>query len=215
MGCAAPTDNLRHTLRGATANAHDLLDGTMRAASGWTNREDYARFLSLQFAARVPVEQWLADNAPDDLNPPPQAPLIAQDLAELGSPIPEPEALFEFSPTATEGPALSSAKRAEALGAAWVLAGSSLGNRAILAEVKRTAKQAQQSDWPSRFLGDSGMLTFWKKLRAELEDRADMEEVDLATRAATAVFDHFIKHAQSAPDDSGGVPELALTNRGP
>ncbi|MEM1196162.1 MAG: biliverdin-producing heme oxygenase [Pseudomonadota bacterium] len=213
MGCAAPTDNLRHTLRGATASAHDLLDGTMRAASGWSNREDYARFLSLQFAARVPVEGWLARNAPDELNPPPQAPLIAQDLADLGSPVPAQEALFEFSTGAD--PAQSTAKRAEALGAAWVLAGSSLGNRAILAEVKRTAKQAQQSDWPSRFLGDTGMLAFWKKLRNELEDRADMEEVELATRAATAVFDHFIKHAQSSPDDSGGVPEPALTNGAP
>ena len=95
MGYAKPTDNLRHTLRGATASAHDLLDGTMRAAAGWASRDDYVRFLSLQYAARLPVEAWLADNAPADLNPPAQASLIAQDLAELGEPVPASATPFD------------------------------------------------------------------------------------------------------------------------
>ncbi|MEM9310293.1 MAG: biliverdin-producing heme oxygenase [Pseudomonadota bacterium] len=212
MGYAKPTDNLRHTLRGATASAHDLLDGTMRAAAGWASRDDYARFLSLQYAARLPVETWLADNAPADLNPPAQASLIAQDLVELGEPVPASASPFDLPVPAVEAAEVT---RAEALGAAWVLAGSSLGNRAILAEVRRAAEQNAQPLWPTRFLSDAAMLDFWKGLRTQLEGSADIEDVERATCAAAAVFEHFIAHAQTSQDGSGGVPEAAQTHRTP
>ncbi|MEL6487227.1 MAG: hypothetical protein AAFQ13_08795, partial [Pseudomonadota bacterium] len=78
MGYAKPNANLRDTLRGATACAHNKLDAAMRAGAGWSDRGAYTRFLSLQYAARQPVEMWLLANAPCDLRPPPQAPLIAQ-----------------------------------------------------------------------------------------------------------------------------------------
>lgn len=47
-------------------------------------RTDYARFLALQYAARVPLEGWLARHAPRDLSPPPQTLLLARDLEALG-----------------------------------------------------------------------------------------------------------------------------------
>jgi heme oxygenase len=86
--------DLRSHLRAATMAAHDLLDAAMQAASGWQIREDYARFLELQHAARAPLEDWLAAHAPADLHPPRQTALIAQDLAALGRPVPPPAPAF-------------------------------------------------------------------------------------------------------------------------
>ena len=188
MGLAEPSHTMRKALREATAQAHDQLDGTMRSVAGWSSLDDYARFLSLQYAARVPIEAWLDDNAPEDLRPPPQAPLIAQDLEAMGRPLPSDKVRFETTDlqkqvvrrtkgedkTAIASAALELAGRSAALGTAWVLAGSSLGNRAILGEVRRTANMKGWAQWPARFLGDEAMLVFWKRLRIELEDSAEM-----------------------------------------
>ncbi len=180
----SPAQNLRLHLRAATMAAHDLLDHTMQAASGWQTAGDYARFLALQHAARVPVEAWLADHAPAALCPPPQTPLIACDLARLG--LAPPPAAPAFVLAASGG--------GEVLGTAWVLAGSALGNRAILKQMRR-ASAADKREWPSAFLGDGAMLAFWQALRERIEQPASAEDVASATRAASAVFTHFTAHA--------------------
>ena len=216
MGLVEPSSNLRDSLREATAQAHDQLDSTMRAVAGWSSQADYARFLSLQHTARAPIEAWLADNAPSDLVPPEQTPLIATDLEALGHTA--PLAKIAFVPqgasrigSATGGQVDHLTQRCEALGIAWVLAGSSLGNRAILAEIRRTAKARGWQDWPAKFLGNEAMLAFWKRLRSELENSAEMEVVEVASRAATSVFDHFLAHAQASPGSNtisaaNGIP---------
>lgn len=181
------TDNLRTHLRAATMAAHDLLDRTMQEASGWRSRADYARFLSLQHAARAPVEAWLDSHAPDDLRPPAQTSLIARDLAALGEDLPAPAAALRMAEPG-EG---------EALGAAWVLAGSALGNRAILKQMRR-ASAAQGSAWPSAFLADEAMLAFWQALRPRLERPVSAAEASAAAEAASAVFAHFNAHASHA-----------------
>jgi heme oxygenase len=164
--------------------AHDLLDHAMQAASGWQSREDYARFLELQHAARAPLEDWLDAHAPASLNPPHQTALIAQDLAQLGRPAPPPAPLFTLGRTGT----------GHALGAAWVLAGSALGNRSIAKQVRRIGEGA----WPMAFLGDDAMLGFWQALRGRIEAHAMPAEAEGATDAATAVFAHFLAVAQDA-----------------
>lgn len=186
----AQTENLRFHLRGATADAHDLLDRAMRAASGWTSLDDYARFLSLQYAARQPVERWLENNAPRHLTPPPQCHLIARDLAALDRSLPVTKGAF----TAASGPG-------EALGIAWVLAGSALGNRSILKEVRRTADTLGIDKWPDAFLADPAMLAFWNDLRRVIERPAPLEEMTAASAAAAGVFDHFL--AATQPDERG------------
>lgn len=193
MGIVDPSSTLRQSLRQATAHAHDQLDSTMRAVAGWSSLADYTRFLSLQHAARAPVEAWLAAHAPSDLHPPPQTPLIAQDLAQLDHALPHRDVRFSLSRDTT-----TNSERASALGVAWVLAGSSLGNRAILSEIRRAAQAKGWPDWPAAFLGDEAMLSFWKRLRIELENSTDMEVVEVASRSAASVFDHFIAHAQSS-----------------
>ncbi|HSF13051.1 MAG TPA: biliverdin-producing heme oxygenase [Erythrobacter sp.] len=172
------TANLRAQLRSATMAAHDLLDAATRAASGWQTRADYARFLTMQHAARAPVEGWLAAHAPADLRPPPQTPLIAADLTKLGEAMPAPAPLFTLGRTSA----------GHALGVAWVLAGSALGNRAIARQVARIGCGA----WPSEFLDDGAMLDFWQGLRARIERPAHAEEAAGASEAAAAVFAHFL-----------------------
>ena len=174
---------LRQYLREATANAHDTLDHAMRDEAGWEKEADYARFLSLQMAARIPVEAWLETHAPADLQPPRQSDLIANDLAQLGV---EPPAAA--APFALEGAHHETA----CLGAAWVLAGSSLGNRSILAQLQKRGGAAAQ--WPHAFLGDDAMLDFWKALRGRIECPVPADQQHAAGHGAQAVFDHFIAH---------------------
>jgi len=206
MGYAKPTANLRQTLRGATASAHNRLDTSMRAVAGWSDRDDYARFLSLQYAARHPVEMWLLTHAPGDLRPPPQAPLIAQDLYALKAQEPRVTLPFALS-CGLAGDA--EGVRGQALGVAWVLAGSSLGNKAILADIQRRSKRGvlarDQEPWPAQFLSDTSVFAFWRRLKRRLEDSAEMDQVDLATHAASDVFAHFLNHTQSLPDRTRGV----------
>lgn len=172
----------------------------MRAAAGWTCRSDYTRFLSLQYAARLPVEEWLAAHAPDDLRPPEQCALIAEDLTALGEELPEAADAFAL-PVSGNGAAETALPPAAALGAAWVLAGSALGNRAILKEVRRTASESGEAAWPEHFLGNDAMLDFWKGLRRQIEAPATSGAFEAASMAASAVFDHFIAVAAEAQTD--------------
>ncbi|MDY7097256.1 MAG: biliverdin-producing heme oxygenase [Pseudomonadota bacterium] len=182
------TRNLRAHLREATARAHDLLDDTMRAAAGWQTRDDYAAFLKIQYSARLSVEHWLSIYASPAIHPPAQTRLIAKDLTELGEELPDILDSLVFDPR-------QEASHDVALGIAWVLAGSSLGNKAILSEVRRIARAEGADAWPTRFLGDEAMLQFWKSLRREIEKPATQHQSDAASRAAGAVFDHFLSFA--------------------
>ncbi|WP_086619125.1 biliverdin-producing heme oxygenase [Erythrobacter tepidarius] len=187
----ASDESLRSHLRAATLAAHDLLDRAMQAASGWRTREDYARFLELQHAARAPLEDWIDAHAPEDLRPPRQTRLIAHDLAALGKAPPAPAHLFSLGEAGT----------GHALGVAWVLAGSALGNRSIARQVRRIGGGA----WPMVFLGDAAMLGFWQALRARIEQPTPPGEAEGATDAAIAVFAHFLAVAEQAE-----APETAL-----
>ena len=177
---------LRQHLRAATADAHDRLDFAMRDASGWTVREDYIRFLTLQLSARRPVESWLVQRAPAHLLPPAQAPLIERDLIAMGARLAPWPAAIPFQPPAPSD--------ASVLGVAWVLAGSALGNRSILKEVN-----AQGADWSAAFLADPSMLEFWQRLRVRMERPARNEEASAASAAAEGVFSHFIRCAGLDP----------------
>ena len=175
---------LREQLRSATAHSHDMLDTSMRPASDWRSREDYAWFLSTQYTARASVELWLSMFAPADLKPPEQTPLLAHDLGQLREPIPTTQPRFDMS---FQGDAT-------AIGAAWVLAGSSLGNRAILHDMERALPR--EARWPQQFLSSRAMTAFWKELRSRVEIPVSRNEADEAGRAARCVFEHFLSVAR-------------------
>lgn len=187
---ATPQPGLRAYLRSATMAAHDLLDDAMQAASGWQTRHDYARFLALQYAARLPLEAWLTTHASADLIPPPQTPLLVRDCEALGMQLPPASRL----PASAAFRLPASASPATALGAAWVLAGSALGNHAIARQVAQIGGGA----WPVAFLGDGAMMAFWQSLRARIEGPVAAFDAESAAHAADAVFAHFLAVATSA-----------------
>ncbi|MEM6858828.1 MAG: hypothetical protein AAF559_13260 [Pseudomonadota bacterium] len=80
---------------------------------------------------------------------------------------------------------------------------------ANLRDTLRGAKRRSEVHWPSRFLSDPGMLAFWKRLKTNFENSADMDQTDLTTRAARDVFAHLINHAQSMPGNSSEILQAA------
>jgi len=173
-----------------------MLDTSMRPASDWRSPADYARFLNAQYAARVSVELWLSMFATPGLKPPEQTPFIAHDLAQLGKPIPAAGPRFD----------MDFAGDATTMGVAWVLAGSSLGNRAMLHDMRLNLPEG--THWPHEFLGSQAMTRFWKELRSRVEVPVSQDKADEATRAARCVFEHFLGVARS--DVSSPVLEEAL-----
>jgi heme oxygenase len=163
---------IREILKEGTAAEHDMLDARLGSLV-LADRDGYAQFLDIQYRARRGVERWLEARALGD-PPPPQSDLVARDLASLGQAIPE------------ETPDFTAAVDEDTLGVCWVLAGSALGNRAIL---MRLAKA--QADVPTAFLADPRMGQYWRSMLPALTRPCDSCEHDSVLRAARATFTHF------------------------
>jgi len=162
-------------LRRETAASHDRLDGAM-AGLELNNPADYALFLRLQLAARAPIERWAALHCEEALRPPQSVSLLLGDLAQLGAESTLPEGTF--APPTGSHP----------LGLAWAIAGSHLGNRALLTRLER-----QGTDLPTTFLADPRLLAFWKRIRPLLEIPATEGPAAGALVAAEAVFACFVQ----------------------
>ncbi|TMM46131.1 biliverdin-producing heme oxygenase [Qipengyuania marisflavi] len=157
-------------MRQETRAAHDALDAGLGAfAIGGDG--DFGAFLRVQYAARLPIENWLAVQDSGAITPPPQTHLIAADLAELNLAAPPDFGAFPLQHSG----ALT--------GVAWTLAGSSLGNRAMLAQRRKLGLNGAD-----RFLSDDAMPQFWKALRPTLDTIASPEAAHHAVTGANAVF---------------------------
>lgn len=178
MQCCG-SQTLRDCLRSATDRAHAHLDETMSALD-LSSPDDYAHFLAIQLAAREPIELWCSGNCPPELTPPLQSPLIRADLAELGRSSPP-----------TVGSITALASDLDPLAVAWVVAGSSLGNRAMLGAMTKAGASAL----PRHFLSDPAMLSFWKTLKPSLELPASAQPPVRMIESAKAVFAVFQHHA--------------------
>lgn len=164
---------LRARLRAATQDNHQSLDKALGRLD-LADRSEYACFLSVQARARDGVERWLARYCPEEWLPPEQSRLLGSDLAALGAGTDSPSPAFDHG---DGGPVAW-------LGAAWVLAGSSLGNRMM----ERDLSARAPAGWPMAFLRDDAMPRYFKALRPLLEG-TDINPG--AERAASAVFAHF------------------------
>lgn len=165
---------LRQELRKATHDIHSRLDD---AIGNWPidSAKSYAHFLTLQFRVRSGVEAALETSPPSPLaTPPPQSALIAHDLAELSTAVPAKIPAFEFS------------NSSQSIGAAWVLAGASLGNKAIL--VRRCKAGISGAD---RFLADAALPTYFRDMLNYLDQPRNMQTTADAISGATMVFAAF------------------------
>ena len=137
-----------------------------------SSENEYAAFLSAQFAARCAVERSLAIQPPMGLAAPPsQAAALSQDLADLGV---TPEPMHQEFTLDTP---------AAALGAAWVLAGSSLGNKAMLVQRGKSGAKG-----PDRFLSDTSLARYFGGLLHVLDRPHSTADIEKAISGALATF---------------------------
>jgi len=176
----ADDNTLRSVLRRATEGLHSRLDTAM-PDENLSDPVAYGRFLSVQHAARLPVEKWAARHCPPAIRPPELTPLLERDLGALGWPLPE-----------WRGPFVLPAG-ADPVGLAWVIAGSALGGKALL---KRVREDEGAQALPTAFLADERALEFWHDLRPALERQVDPHCASAAVRAAEATFGHFLRIAE-------------------
>ena len=166
--------SLRQQLKTATAAEHDRLDARLGALD-LARAGDYARFLQVQYAARAAIERWLENRCTAFAEPPPQTPAIARDLAATG-----------HRPAAFDG-RFDPSGEIDALGVAWVLAGSSLGNKPMLAGLSRRGQRPRSAD----FLADSSMIDYFRQLRPTIERPVEAGMARSAIAGARAAFHHF------------------------
>jgi len=166
---------LRQRLRAATATLHDRLDDAMgKMPVG--NDTAFARFLTIQYASRTFLDGAFAVQKPAKIGiPPSQIDLLVRDLATLGS-----------EPPQIDGCA-SLVSPAAALGAAWVLSGSSLGNRAMLAQRRKVGL-----DHADTFLSDPRMPAYFRTLVPLLAGDFDTHEQNQMIDGAVMAFTVFL-----------------------
>ena len=169
----APT--LRAQLRAATRVDHDALDHALGRLD-LADRRDYVQFLDAQLTARLGVEQWLFQHCPYEWLPPSQVSLLRRDLEWLGHTAGEANSPAFVAPAITPD---------AWLGAAWVLAGSSLGNKMM----ERELAPRVAPSWPMAFIRDEAMPRYFKALRPLLESSRSNPSAEWT---AHAVFGHFL-----------------------
>lgn len=167
---------LRHWLKEGTAALHDRLDASVDSAA-LGDEARYCDFLIAQYRARGAVEEWARAHLDPDIRPPETADLIAQDLRELGKPVPA-HAAFDPPPS-------------DPLGVAWAIGGSSLGNKMLLSERRRMSACHAE-----RFLSDTRGIAYFRSLLPKFAAPVSRSDADGAVRAAEAVFQTFLASVQ-------------------
>ena len=163
--------NLRNELKRATATVHARLDARVGGLP-LGERAEYAAFLAAQFEARNAVEPALGEYCLPGLpGMPSQLASLAADLSEMGY-----RARGAMSRTRF-------ANVSQALGAAWVVSGSAMGNRAMLVQRHKAGCSG-----PERFLSDTRMADYFRQLVTVLESAPEGIELAEAVRGAQKAF---------------------------
>ena len=172
---------LRSILREATAAEHARLDAQLGALD-LGQIAGYRRFLEINAAALLPLEQSLLHAGVHDVLPDwddrARTAAVLADLAHLGG-----------TPRLLDAPAL--ANRAAILGTLYVLEGSRLGAAYLLRQVRQCRDPAISGN--TAFLGHGTGRSLWPGFLAILESHAGdvMNEADIVTpaRRAFALFE--------------------------
>lgn len=167
-------------LRSGTRAAHHALDHhplLQRLVLPGLGMEAYAESLQAIHAAHAGLEARVLESAWHarlSLALGPRSHLLAQDLADLGRPVPEPNR--HFSPPRSES---------EWLGQAYVLEGSRLGSAVIVKQVRAALGESV----PARFLADKQASDAWPRILACIDRQlATPERVQAAVASARSVF---------------------------
>lgn len=167
-------------LKEQTQDLHQLAETHVRILDRDAKPDDYVRYLCAMHGFHAPMERLFAARAPEGFDPAARkkTPLIAADLAALGEPVPTAEAAMPAPETA-----------AGVIGCAYVVEGSTLGGKYILAHLGPAL--AALRGRATAFLDGYGAVTGarWKAFAAIAEREPD---VATAVAAARATFSALI-----------------------
>jgi len=171
-----PLPGIAATLRERTRAQHDRIEAALRWKTRASDRGRYGEWLARLHSFYARWEPAIAASlcAPDFVDPRRKLPLLEQDLTALGvAPLPPAGA-----------PPYPFVTPAEALGALYVLEGSTLGGLLIAAHVRRSLGHAPA------FHGGYGRSTaaMWRRFQAELDARVDSAMLDDSVAAADRTF---------------------------
>lgn len=179
----------RHHLRLATRETHARTDAAFSTLD-LAAREDYALFLSSHWLAYRALEPVFAARLPRAQRPPAMATLLADDLDTLGAGLPV------AAPPAFGG---------DALGAAYVVAGSHFGKRVLSRRHGRSADARVRAG--NRYLASPALAAYWPTLQAAIEavPAASLGQTTRGADAAFALFADCLARARAAqrPVQSG------------
>ncbi len=175
--------SVRADLQAATHEAHERLHGwdlAQRLQQHDASLDDYRAYLMALYGARVQLDAVLeacgfAAGASEHK-------ALAADLCDLG--VDQPALDRAAHQTAT----LTLANPAQRMGAAYVVLGSTLGNRLLWQQL---GKREASRRWPHRFIADMGghQRTAWDKLLSDLDAHADTDDaLHQMIAGANAVF---------------------------
>ncbi len=145
----------------------------------------YTVFLRAQGEVRMVLDDAFACHPPLGLPAPPtQVMLIEADLEELGA------------QGVTCGSPIRFANGYKSLGAAWVVSGSSLGNRAMLAQRRRSGHETAHA-----FFSDPAMPEYFKRVAATLETPFTEPECEQICKGANLAFGLFEQSLSAVQQD--------------
>lgn len=170
---AAP--GVRHSLRAATAQAHERLDACARRVS-LADRESYGRFLQAQSGPVMALEAALHDFGVARLLPDwplrSRAAALRHDLEYLRLPTESSAAIR-----------LTSAP--QAFGTLYVLEGSRLGARVLLQQILAAAPELKPA---TRFFSHGSDHRLWTTFLQDLEAKVGVNDLPGCTHTARAVL---------------------------
>ena len=183
--------SLRSHLQASTKGIHQRLDRSVSAAD-LLHPAGYARFLRCQLSARDGIEDWADLHCPALLRPPSTSQLLSEDLADIARDLGEAEHGADATP-------FSLPAQSDPIGLAWAIAGSHMGNKAMLVRLRKAEASQGIAPVPCRFLSDARMTGFWRTLLPRLEEQCSAARAEPAIRAAHAVFARFEQSFVSEP----------------
>ena len=165
----------RASLRDLTRPAHEVTDAAFSALD-LTRRGDYRLFLHAHLLAWSALEPVFAEDLPEGLRPPAMSDTLAADLASFGEqePVQAPPSFAE-----------------DAMGAAYVVAGSHFGQKVLSRRHARSEDDAVRM--AGRYLSSPALARYWPVLRKALEDTIRTpERLDAIAKGAEATFSLFV-----------------------
>lgn len=170
-------------LKDVTRDVHDVLDKSIMAGNIFAGREQFARFLRMQYRFHRDIEALYGNTALCALLPNLQErrrlERIASDLSDLGTPLPAP----------AEGALREQASLAEALGWLYVAEGSNLGGTILYKFASERLGLGQSFGASHLAAHPDGAARHWREFTTALDSvQLTPEQDDEMLLAALAAF---------------------------